>query len=112
MAQAVSRRPLTALSPGFAPGSIHVGFVVYKVGLGQFFSEFPRLKRDINPRSQRPSDQGLRLRPRCGSYIMFPYNLPLKVDFGGRRYLQDPFHIVRMKRIVFYVRYLATVVHP
>jgi hypothetical protein len=33
MAQAVSRRP--PRSPGFAPGSVHVGFVVNKVALGQ-----------------------------------------------------------------------------
>jgi hypothetical protein len=41
MAQAVSRWPLTA-EAGFAPGSIHVGFVVDKVALalGRFFSEF------------------------------------------------------------------------
>jgi hypothetical protein len=36
MAQVVSRRPLTA-EPGFAPGSIHVGFVVDEVVLGQVF---------------------------------------------------------------------------
>jgi hypothetical protein len=36
MAQAVSRWPLTA-EAGFAPGSIHVGFVVDKVALGQVF---------------------------------------------------------------------------
>jgi hypothetical protein len=28
---------LTARSPGFAPGSFHVGFVVGKVALGQVF---------------------------------------------------------------------------
>jgi hypothetical protein len=37
MAQAVSRRP-----PGFDPGSVHVGFVVDKVALGQVF---PRVLR-------------------------------------------------------------------
>jgi len=37
MAQAVSRRPLTA-EAWFAPGSVHVGFVVGKVALGQVFS--------------------------------------------------------------------------
>jgi hypothetical protein len=36
MAQVVSRRPLTA-ETGFAPGSIHVTFVVDKVSLGQVF---------------------------------------------------------------------------
>jgi hypothetical protein len=36
MAQAVSRRPLTAES-GFVSGSIHVRFVVDKVALGQVF---------------------------------------------------------------------------
>jgi hypothetical protein len=36
MAQAVSCWPLTAES-GFAPRSIHVGFVVDKVALGQVF---------------------------------------------------------------------------
>jgi hypothetical protein len=36
MSQAVSRRPLTA------PGSVHVGFVVDKVALGQVF---PRVRR-------------------------------------------------------------------
>jgi hypothetical protein len=36
MAQAVSRRPLTA-RPGFDPGSVHVGFVVDKF--------FPRVRR-------------------------------------------------------------------
>jgi hypothetical protein len=36
MAQAVGRWPPTA-RPGFAPGSIHVGFVVGKVALGQVF---------------------------------------------------------------------------
>jgi hypothetical protein len=38
MAQAVSRRPLTA----FDPGSVYVGFVVDKVALGQVF---PRVLR-------------------------------------------------------------------
>jgi hypothetical protein len=33
MAQAVSRRP--PRSPGLSPGSVHVGFVVNKVALGQ-----------------------------------------------------------------------------
>jgi hypothetical protein len=42
MAQAVSRRPLTA-SPGFTPGTIHVGFVVDKVALGQFFLRLLRV---------------------------------------------------------------------
>ena len=37
MAQAVSRRPLKA-EARFDPGSIHVGFVVDKVALGQVFS--------------------------------------------------------------------------
>jgi branched-subunit amino acid transport protein len=36
MAQAVSRRPLTA-EAGFAPRSIYVGFVVDKMVLGQVF---------------------------------------------------------------------------
>ena len=36
MAQAVSRRPLTQ-GPGFDPGSVHVGFVVNKVAVGQVF---------------------------------------------------------------------------
>jgi hypothetical protein len=36
MAQAVSRRPLTAEARVRAPGSIHVGFVVDKVALGRF----------------------------------------------------------------------------
>jgi hypothetical protein len=36
MAQAVSRRPLTA-EARFDPGSVHVGFVVDKVALGQVF---------------------------------------------------------------------------
>jgi hypothetical protein len=36
MAQAVSRRPLTA-EAGFDPGSAHVRFVVDKVALGQVF---------------------------------------------------------------------------
>jgi hypothetical protein len=31
---------LSPRRPGFAPGSIHVGFVVDKVALGQVFSEF------------------------------------------------------------------------
>jgi hypothetical protein len=40
IAQAFSRRRLTA-RPGFAPGSVHVGFTVDKVALGQdFFPEF------------------------------------------------------------------------
>jgi hypothetical protein len=34
MAQAVSRRPLTAEDTGSMPGSVHVGFVVDKVTLG------------------------------------------------------------------------------
>jgi hypothetical protein len=38
MAQAVSRRPPT----GFDPGSVHVGFVVDKVSLGQVFSRLRR----------------------------------------------------------------------
>jgi hypothetical protein len=37
MAQAVSRRLLTA-ETRFDPGSVHVGFVVDKVALGQVFS--------------------------------------------------------------------------
>jgi hypothetical protein len=37
MAQVASSRPLTANSPGFALGSIHVGFVVDRVALGQIF---------------------------------------------------------------------------
>jgi hypothetical protein len=36
MAQAVSHRPLTA-EARFDPGSVHVGFVVDKVALGQVF---------------------------------------------------------------------------
>jgi hypothetical protein len=36
MAQAVSRRPLTA-EARFDPGSVHVGFMVDKVALGQVF---------------------------------------------------------------------------
>jgi hypothetical protein len=36
MAKAVSHRPLIVGS-GFAPGLIHVGFVVDKVALGQVF---------------------------------------------------------------------------
>jgi hypothetical protein len=36
MAQAVSRRLLT-LEAGFAPGSVHVGFMVDKVALGHVF---------------------------------------------------------------------------
>jgi hypothetical protein len=42
MAQAVSRRPLTAEAqrPGFDPGSVHVGFVVDKVAMGHVFSEY------------------------------------------------------------------------
>jgi hypothetical protein len=36
MAQAVSRR-LSPRRPGFDPGSVHVGFVVDKVALGQVF---------------------------------------------------------------------------
>jgi hypothetical protein len=36
VAQAVSRRPLTAVA-GFAFGSVHVGFVMEKVALGQVF---------------------------------------------------------------------------
>jgi hypothetical protein len=31
---------LSLRRPGFAPMSVHVGFVVDKVALGQFFSEF------------------------------------------------------------------------
>jgi hypothetical protein len=38
MAQAVSRRPLTA-EARFDPGSVHVRFVVDKVALGQVFLE-------------------------------------------------------------------------
>jgi hypothetical protein len=34
MAQVVSRCPLT-MEAGFVPGSVHVGFVVDKVALGQ-----------------------------------------------------------------------------
>jgi hypothetical protein len=34
--QAVSRRPLTAVA-GFAFGSVHMGFVMEKVALGQVF---------------------------------------------------------------------------
>jgi hypothetical protein len=41
MAQAVSRRPLPR-RPGFDPGSVHVGFVVDNVALGQVF---PRVLR-------------------------------------------------------------------
>jgi hypothetical protein len=37
MAQVVSRRPPTE-EAGFDPGSVHVGFVVDKVTLGQVFS--------------------------------------------------------------------------
>jgi hypothetical protein len=36
MAQAVSRRPLT-VEAKFASGSVHVGFVVDKVALGEVF---------------------------------------------------------------------------
>jgi hypothetical protein len=42
MAQAVSRRPPTAEAPGSIPGSVHVGFVVDKMALGQVF---PRVLR-------------------------------------------------------------------
>jgi hypothetical protein len=38
MAEAVSRRPVT----GFAPGSVHVRFVVGRVALGQVFLLVPR----------------------------------------------------------------------
>jgi hypothetical protein len=34
MAQAVSRRPVT-VTPGFAPGPVHLGFVMETVTLGQ-----------------------------------------------------------------------------
>jgi hypothetical protein len=37
MAQAVSRRPLTAEARGLVPGQVHVRFVVDKVALGQVF---------------------------------------------------------------------------
>jgi hypothetical protein len=53
MAQTVSRRPLTALSPGFAPESIHVGFVVYKVELGQVFLRVLRLSFSISSFNRR-----------------------------------------------------------
>jgi hypothetical protein len=42
MAQAVSRRPLT-WEAGFAPESIHVGFVVDRVVLGQVFLRVLRI---------------------------------------------------------------------
>jgi hypothetical protein len=35
MAQAVSR--LSPRRPGFAPGSVHVGFVMHEVALGQVY---------------------------------------------------------------------------
>ena len=41
MAQAVSRRPPTA-EAGVDPGSVHVGFVVDKVTLGQVFTRVLR----------------------------------------------------------------------
>jgi hypothetical protein len=41
MAQVVSRRPLTA-EARVCPGSIHVGFVVDKVALGQVFLQVLR----------------------------------------------------------------------
>jgi hypothetical protein len=34
MAQVVSRRPVT-MTPGFAPGPVHLGFVMDRVTLGQ-----------------------------------------------------------------------------
>jgi hypothetical protein len=37
--QAISRGP-SPRSPGFTPGSVHVGFVVDKMEIGQIFSEF------------------------------------------------------------------------
>jgi hypothetical protein len=37
MAQAVSRRPLTAEARGSVPGQVYVRFVVDKVALGQVF---------------------------------------------------------------------------
>jgi hypothetical protein len=42
MAHAVSRRLPTARRPGLHPGSVHVGFVVNKVALGQVL---PRVLR-------------------------------------------------------------------
>jgi hypothetical protein len=39
MVEVVSSLPLNR-DPRFVPGSLHVGFVVHKVALGQTFSEF------------------------------------------------------------------------
>jgi hypothetical protein len=52
MAQVVSRRPLTAEARVRALGSIHVGFVVDKVALGQVFLRVLRFSPvDIIPPS-------------------------------------------------------------
>jgi hypothetical protein len=42
MAQAVSRRPLTA-EAWVQRGSVHMGFVIYRVALGQVFLRVLRL---------------------------------------------------------------------
>jgi hypothetical protein len=47
MPQAVSCRPLTA-ETGFTPGSVHVGFVVDKVALGQAFLRVLRFLLSIS----------------------------------------------------------------
>jgi hypothetical protein len=48
MAQAVSRRHINA-EPGFTPWTVHVGFVVDKVALGQVFFEFFSIPSQYHP---------------------------------------------------------------
>jgi hypothetical protein len=47
MAQAVSCRPPTA-EAGFDPGSVHVGFVVDKLAVGQVFPDYFGLPLSIS----------------------------------------------------------------
>jgi hypothetical protein len=47
MAQVVSRRPLIKGMTGFAFGPVHVGFVMYKVALGQVYISFLRFSLSI-----------------------------------------------------------------
>jgi hypothetical protein len=47
MAHAVSRRPLIA-EAGFAPGSVHVGFVLDKMATGQVYLRVLRYSLSIS----------------------------------------------------------------
>jgi hypothetical protein len=78
MAQAVSRRPLTA-GPGFDPRPVHVGFVVDKVALGQVFPRVLRFSPSISfhecfitrkTKNESSLSQGLHNKPQgCGASV-------------------------------------------